>query len=66
MIWARKKTGAPVIRINSVAEANEFLKKYSSFVVGLFENFEVGHNFSYVISIVKSYPHSVAVECLDC
>lgn len=41
MIWARKRTGSPIIRISSLTEANEFLKKHSTFVVGLFENFEV-------------------------
>lgn len=40
VIWARKRTGAPVIKISSHIEANEFLKKHSTFVVGLFENFE--------------------------
>ncbi|XP_021736856.1 protein disulfide isomerase-like 1-6 isoform X1 [Chenopodium quinoa] len=40
MIWARKKTGEPVVRLNSVAEAEAFAKKYSMYVVGLFENFE--------------------------
>ncbi|XP_028124784.1 protein disulfide isomerase-like 1-6 [Camellia sinensis] len=40
VIWARKKTGEPVIRIGSVEGAKEFLKKYSMFVVGLFEKFE--------------------------
>ncbi|KAM1219578.1 hypothetical protein ACFX2G_047631 [Malus domestica] len=40
VIWARKKTGEPVIRISSVTEAEEFLKKSDIFVVGLFEKFE--------------------------
>ncbi|KAF5957028.1 hypothetical protein HYC85_004253 [Camellia sinensis] len=40
VIWARKKTGEPVIRIGSVEGAKEFLKKYSMSVVGLFEKFE--------------------------
>ncbi|XP_059640516.1 protein disulfide isomerase-like 1-6 [Cornus florida] len=40
VIWARKKTGVPVIRINSVNEAKEFLEKHSTFVVGLFKKFE--------------------------
>ncbi|KAL2539234.1 Protein disulfide isomerase-like 1-6 [Abeliophyllum distichum] len=40
VIWARKKTGAPVIRINSVNEANEFPKKHSMFAVGLFDKLE--------------------------
>lgn len=41
VIWARKKSGVPVIRIRSVAEAEEFLKKYHTFVTGLFKKFEV-------------------------
>ncbi|KAL0010441.1 hypothetical protein SO802_005549 [Lithocarpus litseifolius] len=40
VIWARKKTGVPLIRISSVAEADEFLKKYQTFVIGLFEKFK--------------------------
>ncbi|KAH1066477.1 hypothetical protein J1N35_031464 [Gossypium stocksii] len=40
MIWARKKTGVPVIRINTVTEAEDFLKKHHMFVIGLFEKFE--------------------------
>ncbi|KAI3455436.1 hypothetical protein Pfo_012099 [Paulownia fortunei] len=40
VIWARKKTGAPVIRINSVAEANEFLKQHAMYAVALFDEFE--------------------------
>ncbi|XP_011072364.1 protein disulfide isomerase-like 1-6 [Sesamum indicum] len=40
VIWARKKTGSPVIRINSVAEAEEFLKQHAMYAIGLFDNFE--------------------------
>ncbi|OIT05272.1 PREDICTED: protein disulfide isomerase-like 1-6 [Nicotiana attenuata] len=40
VIWARKKTGVPVIRISSDAEASQFLNKYSMFVVGLFDKSE--------------------------
>ncbi|MBA0807549.1 hypothetical protein Gohar_023348 [Gossypium harknessii] len=40
VIWARKKTGVPVIRINTVTEAEDFLKKNLMFVIGLFEKFE--------------------------
>ena len=36
----RKKTGAPVIRLQS-KESAEFLKKDQTFVIGLFKNFEV-------------------------
>ncbi|KAK9102679.1 hypothetical protein Sjap_019933 [Stephania japonica] len=40
VIWARKKTGVPVIRLNSVNEAKEFIAKYRTFVVGFFEKYE--------------------------
>ncbi|MCD7448161.1 Protein disulfide isomerase-like 1-6 [Datura stramonium] len=40
VIWARKKTGVPIIRISSDAEASHFLKKHSMFMVGLFGKFE--------------------------
>ncbi|KAJ4958068.1 hypothetical protein NE237_025179 [Protea cynaroides] len=40
VIWARKKTGAPIIRLNSVTEAEQFLKKHPMFIIGLFEKFE--------------------------
>ncbi|KAK6914881.1 Thioredoxin domain [Dillenia turbinata] len=40
VIWTRKKTGVPVIRISSVAAAEEFLKKHQTFVVGQFDKFE--------------------------
>lgn len=41
VLWTRKKTGAPVIEITSVADANEFLKQHSTYAVGLFDKFEV-------------------------
>lgn len=41
VIWTKKKTGAPVLRINSINEATGILQKLSTFVVGLFEGFEV-------------------------
>ncbi|KAH1219411.1 Protein disulfide isomerase-like 1-6 [Glycine max] len=41
VIWAQKKTSTPVIRISSVAEAEKFLTKYQTFLIGRFENFEV-------------------------
>ncbi|CAA0822580.1 Protein disulfide isomerase-like 1-5 [Striga hermonthica] len=40
VIWARKKTGSPVIRINSVDEANGFLKQHSKYAIGIFDKFE--------------------------
>ncbi|XP_038895787.1 protein disulfide isomerase-like 1-6 [Benincasa hispida] len=40
VIWVQKKTGVPVININSLNEAKEFLKKHHMFIVGRFEKFE--------------------------
>lgn len=40
VVWARKKTGMPVIRLSSTNAAEEFLHKHQMFVVGLFENYE--------------------------
>ncbi|KAK6912066.1 hypothetical protein RJ641_024159 [Dillenia turbinata] len=39
VIWTRKKTGVPVIRISSVAAAEEFLKKHETFVGPDYEEF---------------------------
>lgn len=41
MIWTRKKTGAPVQRLTSIPEAEEFLKTHPIFVIGYFDKFEV-------------------------
>ncbi|CAM0912919.1 unnamed protein product [Alopecurus aequalis] len=38
--WARKKTGTPVIRLESKDSAKEFLKKDQTFAIGLFKNYE--------------------------
>ncbi|CAN6214965.1 unnamed protein product [Urochloa humidicola] len=38
--WVRKKTGVPVIRLQSKDSAEEFLKKDQTFAIGLFKNFE--------------------------
>ncbi|XP_010479733.1 PREDICTED: protein disulfide isomerase-like 1-5 [Camelina sativa] len=40
VIWVQKKTGAPIITVNTVDEAQSFLKKYHTFVLGLFEKLE--------------------------
>ncbi|KAI8551685.1 hypothetical protein RHMOL_Rhmol06G0205300 [Rhododendron molle] len=42
VIWASKKMGESVIRVNSDIRAKEFLKKHSMIVVGLFEKVEKG------------------------
>ena len=41
VIWAQKKTSTPVIRIGSVTEAEKFLRKYQTFLIGRFDKFEV-------------------------
>ncbi|XBI35710.1 hypothetical protein VPH35_121365 [Triticum aestivum] len=38
--WVRKKTGTPVIRIESKDSAEELLKKGQTFALGLFKNYE--------------------------
>ncbi|KAG7585725.1 Armadillo-type fold [Arabidopsis thaliana x Arabidopsis arenosa] len=40
VIWVQKKTGAPIITLNSVVEAQRFLNKYHTFVLSLFDKFE--------------------------
>ncbi|GAB2293534.1 protein disulfide isomerase-like [Dionaea muscipula] len=40
VIWARKKTGQPVVRLSSVAEAEYFLKKHNLFALAYFDQFE--------------------------
>jgi len=41
VIWARKRTGTPVIRISTEKAAEEFLNKYHTFLIGRFDKFEV-------------------------
>ncbi|KAG4972563.1 hypothetical protein JHK82_038234 [Glycine max] len=53
VIWAQKKTSTPVIRISSVAEAEKFLTKYQTFLIGRFENFE-GPDYEEFVSAAKS------------
>ncbi|KAL6897974.1 hypothetical protein ACP4OV_006570 [Aristida adscensionis] len=38
--WVRKKTGSPVIRLQSKDSAEEFQKKDQTFVIGLFKSYE--------------------------
>ncbi|XVF24979.1 hypothetical protein REPUB_Repub13aG0173900 [Reevesia pubescens] len=61
VIWARKKTGVPVIRISTVTEAEEFLKKHQMFVIGLFEKFE-GSNYDAFIKAATSVAEIQFVE----
>ena len=52
MIWARKKTGSSVIRINSKKKAEKFLTKYHTFVIGRFDKFE-GHEYDEFVRAAK-------------
>ncbi|WOL02174.1 protein disulfide isomerase-like 1-5 [Canna indica] len=40
VIWARKKTGVPVMRISSPSAAEELLRQHQMFIVGLFDKYE--------------------------
>lgn len=53
VIWLRKKTGVPVIRISSVDEAKEFLTKHSTFVIGMLKKFE-GSDYEEFVEAAKS------------
>ncbi|KAA8541790.1 hypothetical protein F0562_022942 [Nyssa sinensis] len=64
VIWARKKTGVPVIRIKSVTKAKEFLKKHSMFTVGLFEKFE-GSEYEEFVKAATSDNEIQFVETTD-
>lgn len=61
VIWTRKKTSTPVIRISSVSEAEEFLKKYHTFVIGLFDKFE-GSDYEEFVKAAKSDNETQFVE----
>ncbi|ESQ30226.1 hypothetical protein EUTSA_v10011373mg [Eutrema salsugineum] len=53
VIWVQKKSGAPIITVNTVDEAQRFLKKYHTFVVGLFNKFE-GSEYNEFVKAAKS------------
>lgn len=64
VIWVKKKTGVPVIRINSVTEAEEFLKKHHMFAIGLFKKF-VGHEYEEFVKAATSHNEIQFVEVND-
>ncbi|XP_002516034.2 protein disulfide isomerase-like 1-6 [Ricinus communis] len=64
VIWARKKTGVPVTRLNTVSEAEKFLKEYHIFVLGLFEKFE-GHDYEEFVKAAVSNNEIQFVETSD-
>ncbi|KAJ0242263.1 Protein disulfide isomerase-like 1-6 [Hirschfeldia incana] len=53
VIWVQKKTGSPIITVNTVGEAQRFLNKYHTFVVGLFNKFE-GSEYNEFVKAAKS------------
>ncbi|KAK7261823.1 hypothetical protein RIF29_28144 [Crotalaria pallida] len=61
VLGSRKKTSTPIIRISSVTEAGEFLKKYHTFVIGLFEKFE-GPEYEEFVRAAKSDNETQFVE----
>lgn len=40
VIWARKKTGVPTMRLSSLSEAEQFLQRNQTSAIGLFKTFE--------------------------
>lgn len=61
VIWARKRTGTPVIRISTEKAAEEFLKKYHTFLIGRFDKFE-GPEYEEFVSAAKSDNETQFVE----
>ncbi|CAN6927885.1 unnamed protein product [Brassica oleracea] len=64
VIWVQKKTGAPIVTVNTVDEAQRFLKKYHTFVVGLFNKFE-GSEYNEFMKAAKSDDEIQFVETSD-
>ncbi|KAG5392176.1 hypothetical protein IGI04_022139 [Brassica rapa subsp. trilocularis] len=64
VIWVQKKTGAPIVTVNTVDEAQRFLKKYHTFVVGLFNKFE-GSEYNEFVKAAKSDDEIQFVETSD-
>ncbi|KAL4357210.1 hypothetical protein AHAS_Ahas09G0163900 [Arachis hypogaea] len=60
VIWARKKTGSSVIRINSKKKAEKFLTKYHTFVIGRFDKFE-GHEYDEFVRAANPVKHEKKV-----
>ncbi|CAN6456463.1 unnamed protein product [Victoria cruziana] len=54
VIWATKKTGAPVVRLSSETEAKKFLKQHQTFVIGLFEKFEEAYHEEFVKAAISN------------
>ncbi|CAI8584841.1 unnamed protein product [Vicia faba] len=61
VIWARKRTGTPVIRIGTEKAAEEFLKKHHTFLIGRFDKFE-GPEYDEFVSAAKSDNETQFVE----
>ncbi|PIA64984.1 hypothetical protein AQUCO_00100450v1 [Aquilegia coerulea] len=44
VVWVMKKTGVPLIRLDTLSDAEKFMAKHQMFVIGLFDKFE-GSNY---------------------
>uniref|UniRef100_M4DCV2 protein disulfide-isomerase n=1 Tax=Brassica campestris TaxID=3711 RepID=M4DCV2_BRACM len=64
VIWVQKKTGSPIITVNTLDEAQIFLNKYHTFVVGLFHKFE-GSEYNEFVKAAKSDNEIQFVETSD-
>ncbi|KAG2314039.1 hypothetical protein Bca4012_064659 [Brassica carinata] len=62
--WVQKMTGAPIITVNSLDEAQRFLNKYHTFVVGFFHKFE-GSEYNEFVKAAKSDNEIQFVETSD-
>ncbi|WZZ07694.1 hypothetical protein YC2023_093615 [Brassica napus] len=64
VIWVQKKTGSAIITVNTLDEAQIFLNKYHTFVVGLFHKFE-GSEYNEFVKAAKSDNEIQFVETSD-
>ncbi|KAJ4882111.1 Protein disulfide isomerase-like 1-5 [Raphanus sativus] len=64
VVWVQKKTGTPIITVNSLDEARRFLNKYHTFVVGFFHKFE-GTEYNEFVKAAKSDNEIQFVETSD-
>ncbi|KAH0468248.1 hypothetical protein IEQ34_003281 [Dendrobium chrysotoxum] len=61
LIWVRKKTGSPLIRLSSVTAAEKFLKKHQIHVIGFFESYEI-HGYLCLELLTDLYSNMQGVE----
>ncbi|XP_042433571.1 protein disulfide isomerase-like 1-5 [Zingiber officinale] len=64
LIWVRKKTGAPVIRLSSLDAAEDFLRQHQTFIIGHFENYE-GSEYDEFVKAAATDNEIQFVETID-